>query len=99
MNDLNRDKNKVVSLASNKKEQVPSQIRANRRNEINKSLKKRLGAGFRVDETGVANNYPIETKMSEAEDPDSKQPRQYIFVGAVAIAIVSLAIWIAFTVS
>lgn len=99
MNDLNQDKNKVVSIASNENEQVPSQVRANERDEINKSLKKQLGAGFRVDDDGVVNNYPIETKMSEAEYPDSKQQRQYIFVGAAAIAIATLAIWIAFAVS
>lgn len=85
--------NKVaVSNSANK-------VQVNSVEETNKSLKKRLGKGFRVDEDGIANNYPIETKISQAEYPSPKQQQRYIFLGIVATLFTAATIWIAFVVS
>ncbi len=99
MSYADREKKPAANPSSDDNGQVASGVRANQRNESNKSLKKRLGAGFRVDDDGVANNYPIETKMSEAEYPSPKQQKNYIFLGAAAILFTTLIVWIAFVVS
>ena len=80
-------------------ELIPAEVQANRREETSKSLNERLGAGYRVDDEGIVNNYAIEPEMSEAVYPSPKQQRRYIFLGAAAMLFVAGAVWIAFTVS
>lgn len=99
MSYANREQKKTSLSPQDDRGQVSAEVQANQRSEINKSLKEQLGAGFRVDEDGVANNYPIETKMSEAEYPSAKQQRRYIYLGIIASLLIAITTWIAFMVS
>jgi hypothetical protein len=51
------------------------------------------------DERGVLNNYASEPKMYFAEYPSPEQQRQYMFIGGVAIALVTTLLGIALSVS
>jgi hypothetical protein len=51
------------------------------------------------DERGILNNYASEPRMYFAEYPSSAQQRQYMFQGALAIALVTTLFGIALTVS
>jgi hypothetical protein len=99
MNYTDREKKAAAHPPSDGSELIPAEVQANSREEAGKSLNKPLGAGYRVDDEGIVNNYAIEPKMSESEYPSPKQQRHYLFLGAAAILFVALAVWIAFAVS
>uniref|UniRef100_A0A7C3KGH5 Ssl1498 family light-harvesting-like protein n=1 Tax=Oscillatoriales cyanobacterium SpSt-418 TaxID=2282169 RepID=A0A7C3KGH5_9CYAN len=80
-------------------ELVPAEVQATIRHEGNAPLHEPLGAGYTVDDEGIINNYALEPKMSKAEYPSPKQQQRYILLGVVAILLVSLVVWLAFTVS
>jgi hypothetical protein len=90
------EKNQAAHPPSDGSELIPAEVQANRRKE---AINGPLGAGYRVDEEGIVNNYAIEPEMSKAEYPSPKQQRRYIVLGAAAILFVALAVWIAFRVS
>jgi hypothetical protein len=52
-----------------------------------------------VNEEGVLNNYPVETKMEYAEYPAIWEQRRYVIQGAVATVFVAAVVWLAFVVS
>ncbi|MEC4814516.1 MAG: ssl1498 family light-harvesting-like protein [Scytonema sp. PMC 1069.18] len=51
-----------------------------------------------VNEDGVLNNYPQETKMQLAEYPAIWEQRQYVIQGVFATLLVSTLVLVAFTV-
>jgi hypothetical protein len=99
MSYTNEDKQAAVHPPSDGSELIPAEVQAKMREEASKSLNEPLRAGYRVDEEGIANNYPLEPKLSKAEYPSPKQQRRYIFLGAAAILFVAFVVWIAFRIS
>jgi hypothetical protein len=99
MNYTDREKKAAAHPPSDGSELIPAEVQANTREEASKSLNEPLGAGYRVDDEGIVNNYAIEPEMSGSEYPSPKQQRRYLFLGAAAILFVALAVWIAFAVS
>lgn len=99
MSYTDQEKKAVVHPPSDGSELVPAEVQANIRHEASSPLHKPLGAGYTKDDEGLLNNYAIEPQMSKAEYPSPKQQQRYIFLGAVAILFVTLAVWIAFAVS
>ncbi|BAZ27785.1 hypothetical protein NIES4074_02130 [Cylindrospermum sp. NIES-4074] len=51
------------------------------------------------EEGGLLNNFAREPKVYEAEPPNAKQRRNYIFLGIAAALLVSGVIFVAFAVS
>ena len=93
-------KDKVVAHhISDGSELIPAEIQANTHKEISKCLNKPLGAGYRVDDEGIVNNYAIEPDMSEADYPSPEQQKRYVLLGAGAILLVALTLLTAFAVS
>jgi hypothetical protein len=91
------EKKTVAHPPSDGSELIPAEVQANlRRKEASKSQNEPLGAGYRVDDGGIVNNYAVEPKMYKAEYPSPKQQRLYVFLGVAAILFVALAVWIAF---
>ena len=101
MSYTDKEKKAAAHPPSDGSELIPAEVQANTRQakETSKSLNEPLGAGYRVDDEGIVNNYAIEPEMSEAEYPSPKQQRRYLFVGTAAILFIALAVWIAFGVS
>jgi hypothetical protein len=99
MNDIDQEKSAPAHRPSDGSELVPAEVQANTRKETGESFKEPMGAGYRVDDEGIVNNYAIEPKMYDAKYPSSKQQRRYIFLGAVAVLLVALVLWIAFVAS
>ncbi|EKU99146.1 hypothetical protein Lepto7375DRAFT_1161 [Leptolyngbya sp. PCC 7375] len=64
-----------------------------------KSQNEPLGAGYRVDDEGIVNNYALEPEVYEAKYPSPKQQRRYIVLGGAAVLFVALVLWIAFATS
>lgn len=54
---------------------------------------------YTVEEGGRLNNYAIEPKMYQAEPPTSTQKRNYIIMGAGAIALLGGLLFVAASVS
>ena len=52
-----------------------------------------------VNEEGVLNNYPTETKMYCAEYPAIWEQRKYVVQGVVAATLVTTLVFIAFGIS
>jgi hypothetical protein len=98
MSYTDKEKKAVAHHPSDGSELIPAEVQANTRHETSPPHEP-LGAGYTVNDEGLLNNYAIEPGMSKAEYPSSKQQRRYIFLGAVAILLVSLVVWIAFAVS
>jgi hypothetical protein len=93
-------KDKVVAHhISDGTELIPAEIQANTHEEISKCLNKPLGAGYRVDDEGIVNNYAIEPDMSLADYPSSEKQKRYVLLGAGAILLVTLILLTAFAVS
>lgn len=99
MSYTDKEQKAVVHPASDGSELIPAEVQANIRHEASSPPHEPMGAGYTVDEEGIVNNYAIEPEMSKAEYPSPKQQQRYIFLGAVAILLVSLVVWIAFAVS
>ena len=70
-------KDKVVAHhISDGSELIPAEIQANTHKEISKCLNKPLGAGYRVDDEGIVNNYAIEPDMFLADYPSPEQQKK-----------------------
>lgn len=54
---------------------------------------------YTTEEGGRLNNFARETKMYQAEPPTKTEQRNYIILGALAMALVGGLIFIAFSVS
>lgn len=54
---------------------------------------------YTTEEGGRLNNFAVEPKMYEATPPTSTQKRNYIILGAIAIALVGGLVAVAFAVS
>jgi hypothetical protein len=93
-------KDKVVAHhISDGSELFPAEVQANTREEANKAMNKPLGAGYRVDDEGIVNNYAIEPDMSLADYPSPKQQKRYVSLGAGAILLVAITLLTSFAVS
>lgn len=99
MSYTDKEKKAAAHPPSDGSELIPAEVQANTRKAASKSPNAPLGAGYKVDDEGIVNNYAIEPDVSGAEYPSPKQQRRYIFLGAAAILFVALAIWIAFAVA
>jgi hypothetical protein len=95
----NEEKRVVAHHSSDGTELIPAEVQANIRHEDGSPFHEPFGAGYTVDDEGIVNNYALEPEMSKAEYPSPKQQQRYILLGAVAILLVSLGIWIALAVS
>lgn len=98
MSYTDKEKKAAAHPPSDGSELIPAEVQANSK-VASKSPNAPLGAGYKVDDEGIVNNYAIEPDVSEAEYPSPKQQQRYIFLGAAAILFVALAIWIAVGVS
>ena len=93
-------KDKVVAHhISDGSELIPAEVQANTREEISKCLNKPLGAGYRVDDEGIINNYATEPDMSLADYPSPEQQKRYVSLGAGAMLLVAITLLTAFAVS
>jgi hypothetical protein len=54
---------------------------------------------YTVEEGGRLNNFAIEPKMYQAEPPNTTQKRNYIVLGAGAVALVGGLLFVAVSVS
>jgi hypothetical protein len=54
---------------------------------------------YTVEDGGRLNNFAVEPKMYEAEPPTATQKRNYVILGALAVALVLGVVSIAFVVS
>ncbi|MBW4581082.1 MAG: ssl1498 family light-harvesting-like protein [Tildeniella nuda ZEHNDER 1965/U140] len=54
---------------------------------------------YTVEEGGRLNNFAIEPKMYEAEPPNTNQKRNYIILGAGAVALIGGLLFVAVSVS
>ncbi|MDJ0618285.1 MAG: ssl1498 family light-harvesting-like protein [Calothrix sp. MO_192.B10] len=52
-----------------------------------------------TDERGILNNFAREPKLYYAEYPSVEQQRQYKFLGAAAVLLLTAVVLVAFTVS
>ncbi|MDJ0568717.1 MAG: ssl1498 family light-harvesting-like protein [Pleurocapsa sp. MO_192.B19] len=52
-----------------------------------------------TDENGIMNNFASEPQMYYAEAPSSQDKRNYVFWGAIAMALVTSSIFTAIVVS
>lgn len=92
-------KDKVVAHhISDGSELILGEIQANTHEEISKCLNKPLGAGYRVDDEGIVNNYAIEPALYLADSPSAKQQKRYVLLGAGAILLVITTLLTAFAV-
>ncbi len=93
-------KDKVVAHhISDGSELIPAEIQANTHKEISKCLNKPLGAGYRVDDEGIVNNYAIEPDMFLADYPSPEQQKRYVSLGAGAMLLVAITLLTAFAAS
>lgn len=54
---------------------------------------------YTVEDGGRLNNYAVEPEMYEAEPPTSTDKRNYIILGALAVALIAGVMSLAFVVS
>ena len=54
---------------------------------------------YTVEDGGRLNNFAVEPKMYEAEPPTATDKRNYIILGAIAAALVTGVVSLAFVVS
>lgn len=99
MNNTNKEKNTITHPPSDGSELIPAEVQAKTGEGTSKPLNEPMGAGYRVDEEGIVNNYALEPEMSKAEYPSQKQQRRYIFLGVIAVLFITSVVWIAFRVS
>jgi hypothetical protein len=99
MSYTDKEKKVAVHPPSDGSELIPAEVQANTRKADSPSLNEPLGAGYRIDDEGIVNNYALEPEMTKAEYPSPKQQRRYIFLGAAAILLMVLVVWIGFAVS
>ena len=93
-------KDKVVAHhISDGSELIPSEIQANTREEIKQYLNKSLEDGYVIDDEGIINNYATEPDMSLANYPSPEQQKRYIFLGAGATLLITIALLTTFAVS
>ncbi|MBR8826594.1 MAG: ssl1498 family light-harvesting-like protein [Gomphosphaeria aponina SAG 52.96 = DSM 107014] len=90
---LNRDQQSLPSHHSDGSELVPAEITSDlQSDEI-------LVAGYTQDDEGIIDNYAVEPPMSTATYPTPKQQLRYVFLGAGAIVLVGITLWITFAIS
>jgi hypothetical protein len=99
MNSTDKEKKTSAHSPSDGSELIPAEVQANIRKEADESLNEPLGAGYRVDDEGIINNYAIEPEMYDAKYPSLKQRQRYIVLGVAAILFVVFLGWIAFAAS
>jgi hypothetical protein len=93
-------KNKVVAHhISDGSELVPAEVKENIGEEDKKSLNKSSGAGYKVDDEGIVNNYAIEPDMSLAQYPSPEQQKVYVSMGGASILLVAITLLTSFAVS
>lgn len=97
MNDTNKEKERKTSVESfsDGSELIPAEAST----DGGESQNEPLGAGYRVDDEGLINNYALEPEVYPAKYPSPKQQRRYIILGGAAVVFVALVIWIAFAAS
>ena len=97
MSNTNKEKERktVIHSSSDGSELIPAEAPMGGYEARNEPL----GAGYRVDDEGIVNNYALEPEVYEAKYPSPKQQRRYIVLGGAAILLVSLVVWIAFDAS
>lgn len=54
---------------------------------------------YTVEDGGRLNNYAVEPRMYEAEPPTAGEKRNYIILGALAVALIAGVLSVAFVVS
>ena len=97
---LKDKKDKVVAHhISDGSELIPAEVKGNTREEDKKSLNKSVGAGYRVDDEGLVNNYAMEPAMSLADYPSPEQQKRYVSLGAASILLVAITLVTSFAVS
>ncbi|MEA5464824.1 photosystem II assembly protein Psb34 [Leptothoe sp. PORK10 BA2] len=92
---INKEKKISDHSPSDGSELTPAEAPTTR----HKSQNEPLGAGYRVNDEGIVNNYALEPEVYETKYPSPKQQRRYIVLGGAAILFVALVVWIAFAVS
>lgn len=54
---------------------------------------------YTTDEGGRLNNFAIEPKVYQAQEPTQAEKRNYLILGAIAVAFVGFLVYVAFAVS
>jgi hypothetical protein len=81
-------------------ELIPAEVQANIRHRDDGQLTQDVAIpGTTVDDEGLINNFATEPKEYPSTYPSSRQQRRYIFLGAAAILLVAVLVWISFSVS
>lgn len=80
-------------------ELIPAEVQAQTRRNDSQLLDKPLVAGYTVDDEGLIDAYTIDPAMYFAGYPTPEQQRRYLFQGVIAALLVTLTVFIAFSVS
>lgn len=96
MTHLNSD----PKTASDGSELIPAEVQSNiRHHDDNQRTESVAVPGTTVDDEGLINNFATEPKVYPSTYPSPSQQQRYIFLGIGAILLVSILVWIAFSVS
>lgn len=67
--------------------------------EIHGENHENIAPGYTEDDEGIINSYSLEPDISAATYPNTRQQLQYIFLGAGALVLVTILLFIVFKVS
>lgn len=92
--------NSDPKVTSDGSELIPAEVQSNiRHHDDNQPTESVAVPGTTVDDEGLINNFATEPKVYPSTYPSPRQQQRYIFLGIGAILLVSILVWIAFSVS
>jgi hypothetical protein len=89
----------AVHHHSDGSELIPAEVQAKMRSHGGQLLDTPETEGYTSDDEGIVNAYAIEPVMYFAEYPTHQEQHRYLFQGAIAALIITMIVFIAFSVS
>lgn len=80
-------------------ELIPAEVQVNIRHEDDVQTKEVAIPGATVDDEGLINNFPTETKIYPSTYPSPRQQQRYIWLGVGAVLFVVILVLISFKIS